>query len=120
MTAAHSPEGLTDTNVVTNRVKLLEWLSGAYKGDCSALMKVLQVNPDAMTDKKVIMKKTGHESSIKSTSNQGLGSVIDNMPYYVDSCAWWIKGWDVTKYLKSLTRDKKRTRRKPVPRLYNR
>ena len=112
--------GLSDTNLPINRDRLLYQLSVACGKDADDIYKVLQENPDRETDKKAIMRKTGMESSINSTSNQGLGSVIDNMPYYVDSCAWWIKGWDVSKYTKSLARDKKRVRRKPVPRIANR
>ena len=115
--------GLSNDNIPINKDRLLYAPYSSYSGSESNLkeiVKVLQDNPDRESDKKAIMRKTGLESSINSTTNQGLGSVIDNMPYYVDSCAWWIKGWDVAKYKKSLTRDKKKVRRKPVPRIANR
>lgn len=115
-----SDTGLSDTNTVLNREKLLEWLSGAYKGNPEDILKVLQDNPDRDKDKRSIMRKTGRESIINSTTGQGLGSVIDNMPYYVDSCAWWIKGWDAEKYKKSLSRNKKKVRRPRIPRAINR
>ena len=120
MTTSLIDIGLSDTNLPINRQKLLEWLSGAYKGNPDDILKVLQDNPERASDKKACMKKTGLEFSDASTTGHGLGSVIDNMPYYVDSCAWWLKGWDSAKYKKSLTRDKKKVRRKPVPRIANR
>ena len=112
--------GLSDTNTPINKERLLYRLSVASGGNADEIYKVLLDNPERDHDKKAIMRKNGKESNITSTSNQGLGSAIDNMPYYVDSSAWWIKGWDSIKYLKSLTRDKRRTRRKPVPRIANR
>ena len=116
--------GVSDTNTVLNRDMLLEGLSGGLKGysdsDIKEIVSVLQDNPDRDKDKKACMRKTGRESTITSTTGQGLGSVIDNMPYYVDSCAWWLNGWNPEKYKKSLTRNKKRIRRKPVPRIANR
>ena len=123
LTASLTAFGLSDTNTLVNRDRLLYALYSSHNGtteDIQAIVKVLQDNPDRDKDKKAIMAKTGRESSINSTTNQGLGSVIDNMPYYVDSSAWWIKGWDSEKYKKSLTRDKKKVRRKPVPRIANR
>ena len=112
--------GLSTTNVPLDSQKLLEWLSGAYTGNPEELLKVLSNDPDRIRDSKTIMRKTGRESSINKTTNQGLGSVIDNLPYYVDSSIWWRNGWNPQKYAKSLTRDKAKVRRKPVPRIANR
>jgi len=116
--------GISDTNGLLNRDMLLEGLSGAVRGyseeDIKGIVDVLRDNPERDKDKKAIMRKTGKESSINSTTGQGLGSVIDNMPYYVDSSAWWIKGWNSEKYKKSLGRDKKKTRRPRIPRAINR
>ena len=120
MTLSLSDWGLSDANIPINKDRLLYRLSERYSGDIQALMKVLLDNPEKASDKKAIMRKTGKESNINSTTGQALGDAIDNLSYYVDSCAWWIKGWDPIKYKKSLTRDKKRTRRKPVPRIANR
>ena len=134
--------GISDTNGLLNRDMLLEGLSGGLKGyseeDIKSIVQVLQDNPDRDKDKKAIMAKSGRESSINSTTGQGLGSVIDNMPYYVDSSAWWIKGWDSTKYLRGCELTSKRfiqdivgmdninprtglirTRRKQIPRRIN-
>lgn len=115
--------GLSDTNTLVNKDRLLYALYSSYNGtedDIKEILKVLQDNPDRDKDKKAIMKRTERDSSITSTTGQGLGDVIDNMPYYVDSCAWWIKGWNAAKYAASLKRDKLRVRRKPVPRIANR
>jgi len=120
MTLSLSEWGLNDANIPINKERLLYRLSERYTGDIKELMKVLADNPDKANDKKAFMRKTGKESIINSTTGQSLGSAIDNLPYYVDSSAWWIKGWDPIKYKKSLTRDKKRIRRKPVPRIANR
>lgn len=123
MTTSLKDYGLSDANIPLNKERLLYRLSERYTGSMEQvkeIIKILSDNPDRERDKKTIMRKTGKESCINNTTGQGLGSVIDNMPYYVDSCAWWIKGWDPEKYKKSLTRDKKRIRRKPVPRIANR
>jgi len=107
--------GISDTNGLLNRDMLLEGLSGGLKGyseeDIKSIVQVLQDNPDRDKDKKAIMAKSGRESSINSTTGQGLGSVIDNMPYYVDSSAWWIKGWNPEKYSNNLKRSIKSNRR---------
>ena len=131
--------GISDTNTVLNKDMLLDGLSGALKGyseeDIKEIVSILQDNPERDKDKKAIMKKSGRESSIKETTGQGLGDVIDNMPYYVDSCAWWLNGWNSAKYKARLKRDAKkyiadtvgedninprtglpRTRRKQIPR----
>ena len=113
--------GISDTNALVNRDMLLDGLSGALRGypkeDIKGIIDVLQDNPDRDKDKKAIMRKTGRESSINSTTNQGLGSVIDNMPYYVDSSAWWIKGWDSEKYKARLKRDSNKYKSKPKKRI---
>ena len=107
--------GLSSTNVVLDPKMLLDGLSGGLKGysgadigrrpypegDIKEILNILKDNPERDKDKKAIMRKTGRESSINSTTGQGLGDTIDNMVYYVDSCAWWLKGWDSSKYIKS-------------------
>ena len=111
--------GLTNDNVLINKERLLYALTERYGlsiDHIQEIIKVLQDNPDRDKDKKAVMRKTGRESSINTTTGQGLGSVIDNMPYYVDSCCWWLNGWNSTKYLKRLAKP----RRKPVPRIANR
>ena len=96
--------GLSDTNTPINKDRLLYRLSEACGGRADDIYKVLSDNPDRDKDKKAIMKRTERDSSITSTTGQGLGSVIDNMPYYVDSSAWWIKGFDADKYLRAKER----------------
>lgn len=114
--------GLTSTNVLVNRERLLYRLSERYgvgADRAKEIIKVLQDNPDRDKDKKAIMRKTGLESSINKTTGQGLGSVIDNMPYYVDSCAWWINGWNCNKYMARLKRNGNRYKAKPKKRIYS-
>lgn len=109
MTASLQDYGLSDTNLPLDREKLSKSLSQALKGNTEQvkeILKVLYSNPDRETDKKDIMKKSELDSSISSTSNQGLGSVIDNLIYYVDSKAWWLKGFNSAKYLSAISRDK--------------
>lgn len=102
-----SDYGLSSANNLVNRDRLLYRLYSSHNGteeEIQAIIRVLSDNPDRDKDKKPIMRKSGHESTIKETTGQGLGSAIDNMPYYVDSCSWWIKGWDSDKYIASLRR----------------
>lgn len=117
-----SDYGLSDTNTPINCERLLYKLSESYTGSMEqvkAIIKVLQDNPDRESDKKPIMRKSHLDSSIKSTTGQALGDVIDNMPYYVDSCAWWLKGWDLEKYKKAVIRRAKIFKSKPKKRVFS-
>ena len=109
--AALTYYGISDTNAPLNRDMLLDGLRGGLRGysegDIKAIVNILYDNPERDKDKKAIMRKTGRESSINTTTGQGLGSVIDNMPYYVDSSAWWIKGFNSDKYLAAKERASK-------------
>lgn len=111
--------GLSDTNTPINKDRLLYRLSEACGYNAEEIYKVLQDNPERDKDKKPIMRKTGRESSINSTTGQVLGDVIDNMPYYVDSCAWWVKGWNGDKYKARLKRDSDKYKAKPKKRIFS-
>jgi len=117
MTLSLSEWGLNDSNIPINKERLLYRLSERYTGDIKELMKVLANDPDKANDKKAFMRKTGKESTINSTTGQALGSAIDNLPYYVDSSAWWIKGWNGDKYKANVRRRGNIYKAKPKKRI---
>ena len=102
-----SSYGLSDTNLPVNKERLLYKLCEGYSGtltEAKEIIKVLSSDPDKETDKKPHMAKTGRESTINETTGQGLGEPLENLIFYVDSCAWWLKGWNYEKYLKAKKR----------------